>query len=747
MEHRPLELWGGVECTVNRVREEQHDQLALSGHHDRPGDLDLFADLGLNALRYPVLWETTAPDGPASADWSFPDERLHRIRDLGMRPIVGLVHHGSGPFSTSLLEDSFATGLAEFAGAAAARYPWVDDWTPVNEPLTTARFSALYGHWYPHLRDDAAFGRAVIVQCTAIVLAMERVRALNPGARLVQTEDIGVVHSTEPLAYQAAFENDRRWLALDLLCGRVDENHPLWDWLTTHGVLASDLRFFLERPCPPDLIGVNYYLSSERFLDHRTSLYPRDCWGGNGTDEYADVLAWRVLASAPEGVGAVLREAWRRYALPVAVTEAHNGCTREEQLRWLREVWAAATALREEGVDVRAVTLWSLLGAFGWDKLVTRPRGQYEPGVFDLRGGSPRPTALVHLARALAAGTPYEPPVLRTRGWWRRDHDRLTHPPHPPHSVRRGNRTPYVRTPPLIITGAGGTLGQEIARQSRLRGIEHRALLRAQLDLASPTAVQQTLDARRPWAVVNAAGYARVDEAETDAAACFRDNALATAVLARACAERGIALVTFSSDLVFDGELSRPYVEDDVTRPLNTYGLSKAHAERFVLSAHPHALVVRTSAFFGPRDRANFVTLALERLRSGLEVVAADDTVVSPTYVPDLVEATLDLLIDGESGIWHLANGGSTSWAEFARAAARFAQLAPRVVACTTEELGLAAARPRFSALRSARGQMLPPLDDALARYVHSAASTAPEARAFPPLLSASLEPTESLSV
>ena len=104
-----------------------------------------------------MLWERVERDG-----WAWTDERLGRLRELGLRPIVGLVHHGSGPPHTSLVDPGFATGLAAFARAAAERYPWVDAWTPVNEPLTTARFSGLYGFWYPHGRDAASISRALL---------------------------------------------------------------------------------------------------------------------------------------------------------------------------------------------------------------------------------------------------------------------------------------------------------------------------------------------------------------------------------------------------------------------------------------------------------------------------------------------------------------------------------------------------------------------------------------------------------
>ena len=409
-----------MECTVNRIGDSYFDQIERTGHAARPCDLDRFAELGVRTLRYPVLWERTAPDGLARPDWRWADERLGRLRSLGIRPIVGLLHHGSGPRYTSLLDPELPEKLAEFARAVATRYPWVDAYTPVNEPLTMARFSALYGHWYPHARDGLSFARAFLLQCRAVALAMRAVREVNPSAILVQTEDLGETRSTPLLSYQARFENERRWLTFDVLSGRVDRHHPMWGYLRWVGVREEELEIFLERPCPPDVIGINHYVTSERFLDERVEGYPPSTHGGNGRHTYADVEAVRVCEEGLVGPRSLLRQAWKRYRAPCAITEVHMGCTREEQMRWLLEVWRAAEGAREDGVDVRAVTIWALLGAFDWDSLVTRPAGRYEPGVFDLRGSSPRPTALSRLARDLCAGRVPDHPVLRSPGWWRR---------------------------------------------------------------------------------------------------------------------------------------------------------------------------------------------------------------------------------------------------------------------------------------------------------------------------------------
>lgn len=406
----------GLECTVNRVGDLYFDQLARNGHADRIGDLDRFASLGVRTIRYPVLWERTCASG--APDWRWPDERLGRLRGLGIAPIVGLLHHGSGPRHLSLVDPRFAGELAAYAGAVAARYPWVDAYTPVNEPLTTARFSGLYGHWYPHGKDDLTFARALLGQCRATVLAMRAIRAVNPSARLIQTEDLGMTRGVPALGYQIDFENQRRWLGFDLLCGKVDRGHPMHAWLRRAGIDDAAIDVFLDEPCPPDVIGLNYYLTSERWLDTELDAWPAWSHGGNGRDAYADVEA--VRADGLVGPVALLRAAWQRFHLPLAITEAHLGCTREDQLRWLVEMWDAAGDAAAAGADVRAVTVWALLGSYDWHCLVTRDEGCYEPGVFDVRGPEPRETALAEIVRALSAGRRPDHPVLAGPGWWNR---------------------------------------------------------------------------------------------------------------------------------------------------------------------------------------------------------------------------------------------------------------------------------------------------------------------------------------
>ena len=712
-----LEMWAGVECTVNRVGDRWLDQMVWSGHSSRPADLDRFASLGIRALRYPVLWERLAPRSldEDAIDWRSTDEGLERLRDLGVRPIVGLLHHGSGPAYTSLLDDAFPDKLARFAALVARRYPWVRDFAPVNEPLTTARFSGLYGHWYPHGRCDRDYVRALLNQVRGVVMAMSAIREVVPAARLVQTEDCGITFGRAATRAQVAHEAYRRWLTFDLLTGRVTRNHPSHPFLARAGMTQDDEAFFLEAQTPPDIVGLNYYLTSDRYLDDRLDRYPAETHGGNGTMTYADVDAVRARPGGIAGHHAHLVAAWRRYGIPVALTEVHLGCTREEQMRWLAESWEAAQRARADGVDVRAVTAWALLGSFNWDSLVTRDDGHYEAGVFDVRGSRPRPTALAALVTSLAAGEAPRHPALDGVPWWRRP-ERMIYIP--------AARSSHAGTGafPLLIVGSTGTLGRAFHRICDQRGLAAHLAGRQEVDITDPARVDAILRRVQPWAVINAAGYVRVDDAERDADACRRANVIGPINLAAACRRRGVPLLTFSSDLVFDGRAGRAYLEDDEPAPLNVYGATKLEAERRVLELLPEALVVRTSAFFGPWDEYNFLAVLFRALDAGTPFAAPADSVVSPTYVPDLVHASLDLLIDREAGLWHLANEGAISWFDFARsAAARSGRPVDLITPVETVRMWGPAARPPYSALSSSRARLLRPLDDALRAFVQEA--------------------------
>lgn len=696
------EIWGGIECTINRVQNNYRDQLALSGHYDRADDINQIAQLGIKALRYPVLWEHHQQSLQQVINWDWIEHQLNSIKERNIVPIAGLVHHGSGPSFTNLLDDKFPYHLADYARQVAAKFPFLEYYTPVNEPLTTARFSGLYGFWYPHAADDLSFATMLINQVKGIVLAMKEIRKINPASKLVQTEDLAKIHSTAVLKYQADFENNRRWLTYDLLCGKVDNEHPLWSYFLNVGIQEKELVFFQENPCAPDIIGLNYYVTSERYLDERLLEYPPNTWGGNGQHCYADTEMVRITDRKIEGFKALVKETWERFKLPIAITEVHLSCTREEQMRWFKEIWDEANQLSQQGINLKAITAWSLLGAYDWNSLCTESNFHYETGVFDIRNNKLRPTAAVKLIKSLSENIDYQHPLLSQKGWWHNSEQQ---------------KVPTNQSPILII-GKTGTLGSAFIKICNARNIPFVAISRNEIDIFDLESIQKAFRKYKPWAVVNATGYVKVDDAETDAQKCFAVNSTAPGLLSQVSKMFEIQFLTFSSDLVFNGSKQNPYTETDTVNPLNVYGESKVSGEKLVVSNNSDALIIRTSAFFGPWDKSNFAYDILQAQHHQTPISVLSDVVISPTYVPDLVNTSLNLLIDEEKGIWHLSNQGSLTWADFASDIALRGGIQQK--SFQTKKLlqmRWKANRPLYSVLHSEKGVQLPDLENALNRF------------------------------
>ena len=318
--------------------------------------------------------------------------------------------------------------------------------------------------------------------------------------------------------------------------------------------------------------------------------------------------------------------------------------------------------------------------------------------------------------KKLAEGHEFCHPVLEQDGWWQRPcaiHYHLDDVP------KRCCVKDETQLNPVIIIGKNGTLGKAYKRLCELRAIYHVALGREDVDISRAVDIERMILQHKPWAIVNTAGYVRVDDAENDRENCFNVNSIAPKLLAEACQKFGIQFITYSSDLVFDGKKKIPYLESDLVSPLNVYGQSKVMAEEYVIKANPEALIIRTSAFFGPWDQYNFVHNALRSFKNNEEFAAVNDVTISPTYVPDLVNTSLDLLLDEANGIWNISNKGSVSWSVLANEVAeRSGYNHPKnFKEMSLSEMGFAAARPQYSVLTTEKGFELPSLDDALERF------------------------------
>jgi dTDP-4-dehydrorhamnose reductase len=271
----------------------------------------------------------------------------------------------------------------------------------------------------------------------------------------------------------------------------------------------------------------------------------------------------------------------------------------------------------------------------------------------------------------------------------------------------------------VLVAGAAGMLGSDTSEALDARGHEVFALAHADLDVTDPRAVDEVIDDVKPEAVVNCAAWTDVDGAEADEAGAMRVNDTGAAQLASAAARVGAKIVYVSSDYVFDGSGTRPYVESDVTGPISAYGRSKQAGETSTAVANPRHMIVRSSWLYGTRGR-NFVETMLRLAGEQPEVIVVSDQVGCPTYTRHLAEALAELSEGEDFGIHHVAASGSCSWFDFAQEIFDQAGSDCRVMAGTTEMLARPAPRPAYSVLGSERDDafVLPEWRDGLRAYL-----------------------------
>jgi dTDP-4-dehydrorhamnose reductase len=277
----------------------------------------------------------------------------------------------------------------------------------------------------------------------------------------------------------------------------------------------------------------------------------------------------------------------------------------------------------------------------------------------------------------------------------------------------------------VVVTGAGGQLAAAVAQAC---AADHQVIgfARADLDVGDDAAVAAAMDRTRPELIVNGAALTNVDLAEERPLEALRVNAFGPRALARAARKHGAVLVHYSTDFVFDGAATQPYVETDRPNPLGTYAASKLLGEWFALDA-PRAYVLRVESLFGrapggPPEKGSVATIVRGLLAGDSPKVFADRT-ISPTYIPDAARATLQLVADhAAAGVYHCVNSGHTTWFEFARELARQLGVPPTLTPVRMAEMTLKARRPLYCALSNAKlraaGVPMSPWQDALARFV-----------------------------
>lgn len=631
-----MEIWGGIECSINRVAQKYFDQLAYDHHYCRPELLKSIVGLGIKAIRFPVLWEKNWPDCTKDPVWSV-EEHLNLLNHHQIKVIAGLVHHGSGPNYAPIDSDDFAPQLAKYAKMVAVKFPWINDFTPVNEPLTTARFCGLYGLWYPHHKDSKTFLTILINQCKATILAMQAIQEVNPKARLVFTEDLTKIHGTQHLKEQITFENHRRWLSIDLLCGKVNQLHPLWDYIIGQGITYQQLRFFNENPMPPNLLGFNYYVTSERFLDHNLTQYPVSSHGGNGYLAYADVEAVRHPEAHVAGLATLMREAWQRYKLAMAVTEAHLCCEREDQLRWLKSVLEDCRKLNIEGIKVIAITFWALFGAYGWDKLLTVEHGNYETGAFDLRTGKPRATAVAHFIAALSHKKNFPISIINGSGWWEK------------------SRTNDAKMRPILIVSCSELLNSWIAKICMDRNLPAVTMeIRSQKNENVTGQISSAIQRVQPWAIIDIHEF-QIKGFETRIDTGLAADSSISMMLAKACFEHQIQFLHFPPGLFVEPSKILSVNNKTALSAKSNLSTNVAQEEQHILRSCPSAIIISKNSFIclgkGP-------TKIFEELKISNTLSLQEYEAIAKTLVTAIVNESLNLLIDGACRILYLGNEG-----------------------------------------------------------------------------------------
>ena len=274
----------------------------------------------------------------------------------------------------------------------------------------------------------------------------------------------------------------------------------------------------------------------------------------------------------------------------------------------------------------------------------------------------------------------------------------------------------------VLVLGAGGQLGEAMSMQL---SVQHEVVARTrhELDVTDIDAVSSTVQSICPDVIVNCAAYTDVDGAQQDAVAALDANAWAVRTLARVADEIDATLVHFSTDFVFDGHTTRPYLEVDEPNPRGTYAASKLLGEWFAIEAPQHYVLRVESLFGGPRARSS-IDRILDGLLAGTPVRAFSDRTVSPSYVDDVVSATAALLErHAPYGLYHCVNTGWTTWASLAEELARLLDRPnAEIIAVPMAEAGLTTPRPQFAALSNAKlaaaGIAMPTWQDAVGRYL-----------------------------
>ena len=337
-------------------------------------------DLNCRWMRYSLAWHLIE-SSPGVFDWSWADERIQYARELGINLILDLVHFGTPTWLPEAFGDvDFPAALERFSIEFGKRYSGVvRSVCPLNEPLITAFFCGDVGIWPPHGRSLASYMTVLSRVAQGLTRSIRALRKTMSSVEIVLCDALEFT-SADAECHKVAspeliklIENDivlrnhRRHIVLDLITGRVNNDHGLYSWLEKHSFPTSDINWFLRNAVEIDVLGLDYYKHSE------IELYPA-----------GDRFRQRVPSNL-SGLKKTVRDYWLRYRVPIMITETNCYGDDDERRQWLKFTVEDIRALRQEGIPVIGYTWWPLLDHLDWDGALLHRVGRiHNVGIYRL---------------------------------------------------------------------------------------------------------------------------------------------------------------------------------------------------------------------------------------------------------------------------------------------------------------------------------------------------------------------------